>query len=145
MGSPRTGDYFGGRAAELAGIIVDPNVQQHGIGTHLVGEFVREHAPDRLTAYTRNPSVLRVLGNVGMIHDVLRHADPERVATTLEHATVHDGVLYHVDRYAPDGLYGTFDPATRQYNGEVLKERYAMLRNKNTALAVSVDLTGGER
>lgn len=145
MDSLHTGDYFGGRAAELAGIIVDPSVQQHGIGTHLVGDFVREHAPERLTAYTRNPSVLRVLGSVGMVDDVLQHDNPERVAETLEHATVHDGILYHVDRYAPDGLYVTFDPATRRYNGDVLLERYAMLSNKNTALAVSVDLTGGEQ
>lgn len=140
MGLPPTGDYFGDRAIELAGIIVDPRLQHKGIGTEIVQEFVRNHTADHLTAYTRNPGLLRVLGTVAGVADVL-----EARSITLPNATEHDGVTYHVGRYAPNGLYGSFDPADRTYNGQVLKHRATLLTNPHNALAVSVPLTNGER
>jgi len=142
--SLHTRDYFGNRAIELAGIIVDPNFQQSGIGLDIVKDFTDHHRFDRLVTYTRNPSVLRILGGVAMKHDVLSYDSPGHAARDIPHASVQDGVIYHINRYAPHGLYGGFDPATRKYNGQILKQRCEMLDNKNNALAVSVDLTGEE-
>lgn len=144
MVSQRTRDYFGDRAIELAGIIVDPDFQQSGIGLDIVKDFTDHHRFDRLVTYTRNPSVLRILGGTAMKHDVLSYDNPELAARDIPHASVSGGVIYHVNRYAPHGLYGGLDPATRQYNGQILKQRCRMLGNKNTALAVSVNLTEGK-
>lgn len=141
---PRTGEYFGGHAIELAGIIVDPRDQKHGLGLALVQQFIGQHRPDSLLAYTRNPAVLRIAGQVGDVSDVLTHDDPESVAELFPEPTIHDGVIYHVDRYAPGGLYGDFDPAERLYNGQVLKQRAVLLQNPNHALAVAVNLKGEE-
>jgi len=55
---------------------------------------------------------------------------------------MHDGIAYHIDRYAPTGLYGAFDPAGGGYNDQVLKERCELLTNPNNALAVAVALRG---
>ena len=135
------GDNFGGRAVELSGIIVDPSHQQHGIGTTFVQEFIATQRIDILTAYTRNPSILRVLEDVSHTDDVLAR-DPERVAEQLSYATVHNDIVYHLDRYGPNGLYGLFDPASRVYNGQILRERCELLDNPNNALAVAVHLKG---
>lgn len=95
-----------------------------------------------MTAYTRNPGVLRILGNIAGRQDVLFEENPDKVAERLAHASVHEGIVYHIDRYAPDGLYGSFDPADRKYNGVTLKEQAKLLQNPNHALAVLVELPG---
>jgi hypothetical protein len=102
-----------------------------------VREFTRQHPADYLTAYTRNPRLLRVLGAVAQTKDVLA-----RQSVALPDATVHDGIAYHIDRYAPTGLYGMFDPADGEYRGQVLKHRATLLTNSNNALAVAVALQG---
>jgi len=81
--------------------------------------------------------LLRVLGAVARTRDVLA-----RQSIALPHATMHDGIAYHIDRYAPTGLYGAFDPAGGEYNDQVLKERCELLTNPNNALAVAVALRG---
>jgi len=139
---PPTGDYFGSRAIELAGIIVDPDLQQKGVGTDIVREFVRDFSPERMIAYTRNPSILRLLGKISYVADVLAY-DLASIAVSVPHASVHDGYVYHIDRYAPAGLYGGEDPATRQYRERILKERCVLLENPNNALAISVNLKEG--
>lgn len=108
----------------------------------MVQEIIGQYSPNTITAYTRNPGVLRILGNVSSRHDVLTNENPEEIAAQLEHASVHDGILYHLDRYGPDGLYGSYDPADRTYNQKVLKEQAILLQNPNNALAVSVDIQG---
>ena len=95
-----------------------------------------------MTAYTRNPGVLRILGNISGRRDVLSQENPDKIAEQLAHASVQDSIVYHIDRYAPNGLYGSFDPADRKYNGVVLKEQAILLQNPNHALAVLVELPG---
>jgi hypothetical protein len=56
-------------------------------------------------------------------------------------AHCHNGIAYHLDRYGPNGLYGRDDPATREYNGRVLKERCVLLAEPGNALAVSVNVS----
>lgn len=102
-------------------------------------EFIRQQPADHLTAYTRNPKLLRLLGDVARLEDVLARSSIE-----LPNATENGGLTYHLDRYAPTGLYGSFDPADDEYNGQVLKHRAVLLDNPNNALAVSVPLTQGE-
>jgi len=132
-----TGGNFGDRAIELAGIVIDPSFQEKGTGTKLVREFTRQHSANHLTAYTRNPRLLRVLGAVAQTKDVLA-----RQSIALPNTTLHDGIAYHIDRYAPTGLYGMFDPADNEYDGQVLKTRATLLTNPNNALAVAVELAG---
>jgi hypothetical protein len=111
-----------------------------------VQEFIDIYSPEEMIAYTRNPSLLRVLGNVSLVSDVLECDSPEDTAAKVPHAALHkDGYLYHVGRYAPRGLYGSDDPANRLYNGDILKRRCTALEDKNTALAVLVTLNGDSK
>jgi hypothetical protein len=76
--------------------------------------------------------------------DVLVYDDPGITVDHIPHATLgEDGMLYHLGRYAPHGLYGSEDPAERPYNGVKLKERCKELEDKTTALAVLVEINGG--
>lgn len=135
-----TGDYFGGRAIELAGIIIHPDQQGKSLGSEVVGHFVKTEQPKQLVAYTRNPALLYAVGRACNVADVLTHDDPERTAASIPHATVEDdGNLYHLQRYAPHGLYGSYDPAQRTYNGRQLAERCKYLADPNNALAISVE------
>jgi hypothetical protein len=139
------GDYFGGQAIELAGIIIHPDIQKHPLrfGTQLISQFVAEERPSRLVAYTRNPALLRAVGNACHRADVLDYDDPEAVAASIPHATVEDdGYVYHEGRYAPDGLYRAFDPALRDYGGMPLSERCRILQDKVNALAISAETRG---
>lgn len=141
---PSTGDYFGGKAVELAGIIIHPRLQGQGIGTQLVNEYVDSAPAHTMISYTRNPSILRVLEEVSNTDDIINYPNAEQIADIIPHAEVTpDGYIYHLDRYAPNGLYGTYDPADRKYKGRVLKERCEELQNPNNALALAVDLRGG--
>lgn len=95
-----------------------------------------------MIAYTRNPALLKALGNACGQLDVLQATDP----TIIPHASVQpDNIAYHIGRYAPHGLYGNSDPADRTYNGTLLKERCKYLHDPTTALAVSTPTTGGAR
>lgn len=134
-----TGDYFGNQAIELAGIIVRPDLQKHHLGTQLVSEFIAEERPSRLVAYTRNPALLRAVGYACHRADVL-DGHTSALAATIPNATQEeDGYLYHIGRYAPSGLYGSFDPATRNYQGTPLAERCRLLKDATNALAISVE------
>lgn len=134
MHSPRTRGNFGAYAIELAGIMVDPMFQKSGIGTKMVKEFLTGQSCDYLTAYTRNPGVLRILGKVGCVNDIL----DQKPAIDMPYAIEYEGVTYHIGRYGPNGLYGEEDPADRMINGVVLKERCKLLVNPNNALALAV-------
>lgn len=129
------GDNFGSQAIELAGIIVDPDLQKKGIGSEIVQEFLDSNPAEHLCAYTRNPAILRILGAVTRQADVLL-----QLSSPLPHVSIHEGIAYHIDRYGPDGLYGSYDPASREYNGHVLKERCTLLEKPGNALAVSVNI-----
>ena len=139
---PLTRDVFGGRAIELAGIIVDPHDQKHGLGLYLVRHFVEQYQHEKLLTYTRNPGILRIVGEVSGTSDVLEHSNPELIADLLPQTAIDNGIIYHLDRYTPTGLYEGFDPADRLYNGQILKQRARLLQNPNHALAVVVNLKG---
>lgn len=141
--SPCIRSDFGGRAIELAGISVRSEYQKHDAGTQLVGSYIDVYHPEEVTAYTRNPSLVRLLERTTRREDILRHDNPEEVAATLDYATVGpDGHLYHIGRYGPDGLYGSYDPAVRPYGAVALMDQCILLQDKNNALAVSVSLRG---
>lgn len=135
-----TGDYFGGRAIELAGIIIHPNEQGQSLGSKMVGHFIEGERPKQLVAYTRNPALLYAVGRACDVADVLTHENPQHVVASIPHATLEDdGNLYHLQRYAPHGLYGSYDPAQRTYNGQQLVDRCKYLADPNNALAISVE------
>lgn len=138
--SPPIEDYFGGRAAELAGIIIHPSMQGRSLGSSLVESYIDDTRPNRLIAYTRNPALLRAVGRACAIANVLEHDDPEQVAETIPNATLKDdGHIYHIGRYAPHGLYGSYDPATRLYHGQRLTDYCRYLTNQNNALSISAE------
>ena len=65
------------------------------------------------------------------------------MASELPDASVAaDGNIYHIGRYAPDGLYGSYDPSTRDYLGTPLRDRCVMLSDPNNALALSISIQG---
>ena len=135
-----TRDYFGKRTVELAGIIVHPELQKHHLGTQLVSEFIAEERPSGIIAYTRNPALLRAVGHACRTADVLAYDNPEEVAAGIPHATSEeDGYVYHKERYAPAGLYGSSDPASREYQGVPLDERCELLKDPVNALAIAVE------
>ncbi|HEY5695358.1 MAG TPA: hypothetical protein VIQ80_00830 [Candidatus Saccharimonadales bacterium] len=135
-----TGDYFGGRAAELAGIVIHPNAQGCSLGTSLIESYIADTRPNRLIAYTRNPSLLRAVGHACAVADVLEHQYPHEVAASIPDATLaDDNYIYHIGRYAPHGLYGAFDPAQGTYNGQRLDQRCRYVTDPNNALAISVE------
>lgn len=133
---PRTGDNFGGAAIELAGIIVDPRLQNKKTGRGMVREFLDSNPTDHLSAYTRNPAILRILGTVARQADILLG-----LSHPLPNVSFHDDIAYHLDRYGPDGLYGSYDPASGEYNGRILKERCVLLEEPGNALALSVNVS----
>jgi hypothetical protein len=107
----------------------------------MVSHYISEARPSRLVAYTRNPSLLRAVGHACRCADVLSYdsGDALELAATIPNATLEsDDYLYHVGRYAPHGLYGTFDPAQRNYMGQPLMERAVLLDDPTNALVISV-------
>jgi GNAT superfamily N-acetyltransferase len=134
--SPLIGVYFGSRAVELAGIIVHPDHQKQHVGRDLVRDFVVTEQPSHLVAYTRNPALLRAVGHATRSADILTPS-----GLVIPHATLEDdGHSYHIGRYAPHGLYGSFDPAERDYQGVPLVEQCVYLNDSTNALAVSAEV-----
>jgi hypothetical protein len=134
--SPHIGTYFGSHAVELAGIIVHPDYQRHHLGSDLVRDFIGTEQPSHIVAYTRNPALLRAVGHASHSANVLVPS-----GFVIPHATLeNDGHSYHMGRYAPHGLYGSFDPARREYNGTPLADQYIHLKDPTNALAISVEI-----
>ena len=100
----------------------------------MVREFCDNEHPAYLAAYTRNPALLKAVGAGTRHPTVLRPS-----GLVVPHAqTMTDGHTYHIGRYAPQGLYGSFDPADREYQGQPLKQQCAFLQDPTNALAISV-------
>ena len=55
-----------------------------------------------------------------------------------------DGNIYHIDRFGPNGLYGTNDPAEQLYNDEIFMNKFIGLKNTCTALALAVKVKRGQ-
>ena len=107
----------------------------------LLGDFVEKMDVRILTAHTRNPSLLRALGNatggLGRVYPLEGQLSQDLV-TLMPYITQIDGIYYHVNRYGDDGLYGQSDPAERPVStGDLsLKSRFVGLENIGTALVV---------
>jgi len=105
-----------------------------------VSELIAEERPSGIVAYTRNPALLRAVGRACGQANVLDYDNPMELAANIPHATLEeDGHIYHIGRYAPDGLYGSFDPAKRNYRDVPLDERCELLKDEVNALAISVE------
>lgn len=130
-------------------MVFHPEHQNRGHGKEMVEGFIKDEQPEVIIGYTRNPSVVRMLAGATSRGDILAHADPQAIALEVPSATVGpDGHLYHIGRYAPHGLYGSYDPADRPLvrGGETsLREICTLLEDPNNALALSIDLRGEQR
>lgn len=124
----------------LCGIIVNPNIQQQGIGLELLKHFLYTEKPEYLGAYTRNPGVVRLMSKAACA-DAL---SPQfhNLSIQMPNSTPIDGKSYHIGRYGPNGLYGGKDPALGCYNGTPLVRSCPMLHDPNNALAILVPVNG---
>lgn len=145
------GAHFGNRAIELTGIVIDPEYQANGIGRALTEEIVAASKTRYLTAYTRNPSLLRILTHVGTVYPLC--SDPQLRAEALmlegaEPAYPNDSesVIYHFGRYGESGLYGVHDPAERCVgpSGQPLMVRFPELQDIAHSLVVVVETSQKE-
>lgn len=141
---PCIGGVFGNIAIELAGRVVQPAYQNQGIGTKLLQNYLLsvEDRPDIVTTYTRNPSVIkmlgRVCGGVVKVYPVSTDKTLAEIASRMDSATMIDNTLYHVNRYEPEGLFGGADPADRSLSpdGPPLKQQFKGLQSIRNALVI---------
>lgn len=136
-----TGHAFGGRAIELSGIAVDPEIQATGVGTAMLKSYMNQQEDvEYVTSYSRNPSILKLMQTCYQQTFPL-HDDEELHELTLlmPGAESINGVTYHVNRYGDDGLYGINDPADRPLKGDdmPLKEKFDELQHPGTALIIA--------
>jgi hypothetical protein len=109
----------------------------------LVRAYVAAERPQRLLAYTRNPGVLRILGDAADIPDVVASTDQALLVSIAPHVEVLNGAAYHLGRYGVEGLYGGADPADKHYGQQPLVDAYPPLKaNRSTALAVLAQVGG---
>lgn len=139
-----TRDYFGNRAIELAGRVVDPGLQGMHIGTTMLEKLVEYENPDMLVTYTRNPAILKMISYVcGSLFPLEDNTELASISKLMPNAYVaDDGVVYHLNRYGADGLFKGFDPADGPFDdtGIALKERFAHLQNLAHALIVTGEI-----
>ena len=134
------------RVLELQGVVVDPDVQGHDIATELVrarlgrtSMFGFKSEVRLVTAHTRNPAILRLLGKIagseGNVYPTGDAPELRKLALGIPDTSLgEDGIAYHVDRYPEGGLYGGEDP------GVALAGTFAGLANPRTALVVVADV-----
>ena len=136
---------FGGRAIELSGRAVHPNTQGRGIGTDMLAAFLMEHPTEYLATYTRNPAILRMMGSVATsLYPFDDSPELGQIASQMANATPHGNATYHLDRYAPGGLFQGGDPAlstiaTAPYT---LRQRFPILENERHALVITAKVKG---
>lgn len=107
----------------------------------MLGAYLLESDTRYLTTYTRNPTILRMMRTVAhTIYPINDDKRLEKLAQHMPHAEQPErGVVNHVNRYGPEGLYGVSDPAERPYfaDGPPLKGMYRGLQTVGTALIVA--------
>lgn len=125
---------------ELAGRVIAPEYQNRGIGTRMLTDMVLVNQPEHLVTYTRNPAIIAMMRRVcSEVLPIDLDTELTEVIENDRHATVIDGVRYHVDRYGPEGLFGGEDPANRsiEADGQPLKEIFPGLMSVRNALVVA--------
>jgi hypothetical protein len=135
-----TSDHFGNRAIELAGRVVHPDRQRLGIGTKMLGDFLRAHPAEMLVTYTRNPAVLKMIGHFALaIYPLATDDELAAVAADMTYVTQADGISYHLDRYDEGGLFQDDDPAdgVAATSPLSLKQAFPVLLNQRHALVVA--------
>lgn len=133
---------LGDRVIELSGIVIHPDFQNNGIGKKLVDDAIKHFKPEAITSFTRNPSVLRLLDDVSD-GDVFSNTNKLLSLSLPNVTTSSDGYNYHINRFAPNGLYGSNDPAEQLYKGEVFMNHFFELKNICSALALAIKVKKG--
>lgn len=140
-----TRDDFGGSALELAGRAVHPDMQGRGIGSGMLDRFLNTHPVEYLTTYTRNPAVLRMIGNVATsLYPLVDDPELYTIATQMSNAIPVEDATYHIDRYPPGGLFRGDDPADLAIatTPQPLKQRFALLESERNALVITAKING---
>lgn len=131
---------FGGRAIELAGQVIAPARQGEGVGRRMTERFLDTQPTEFMTAYTRNPALIKMMSRVAFdLYPLDDDPTLQQLAASMPHAAIHDNVAYHVDRYGSDGLFQGADPAESQLMTapDTLIERFTELKNIRTALVIT--------
>lgn len=144
---------FGNEAIEAAGIAVLPQFQRKGIAVTAFRALIEVEKPKYLTAYTRNPSLIKAVAETCGIGNTFPFNRENRLAgiaaTSMANATciIDDNgqQVFHENRYCMpgfSGLYGGDDPAelTLRYDGRSLKEEFTVLEHVGNALIVAATL-----
>lgn len=98
--------------------------------------------PRLLITYTRNPSVIKMIGRVcgglSNIYPCTPKPALRDVAVTMQHAEEVDNIACHVNRYDSSGLFGAADPADRSLmaSGPSLKAQFPCLASIRNAIIV---------
>lgn len=110
----------------------------------MLREAVREHEPQYLTTYTRNPAIVRMMESVvGGTYPIISNDKLKQIAQHMEGATVFDGAVYHINRYDESGLFKGEDPAGRQYEGRPFYDHFSGLQCARNALIIVSDARRG--
>src|SRR5688572_1011755 len=130
----------GGRAIELTGQVITPARQGEGIGRHMTDEFLDKQPTEFMTAYTRNPALIKMMSGVAIsLYPLDNDRSLQEMASYMPHATVQGDATYHIDRYGNDGLFQGSDPAKNRLATapQTLVERFTELKNIRTALVIA--------
>lgn len=132
---------FGGRAIELAGQVVKPDLQGQGIGVAMLNAYFDSRPSGSIvTAYTRNPSLAGAVERIaeGGIYPFDNNDELRHIATSMPHATIGGNAVYHRDRYDEGGLFHGVDPAEDTRSGPSFVQRFPEeLSNVRNALVIA--------
>lgn len=105
----------------------------------MLERLIKEQKPRYLATYTRNPAIIKMIARECSRLYPLDYDDTLLyMAQSMASATSLDGVVYHENRYSPDGLFVGDDPADRAIDeaGLSLKQRFPVLSSVRNALVI---------
>lgn len=110
----------------------------------MLRQYLAGSNDEHLLTYTRNPSVIKMLGRFcSSVYPLDLESDLESIAERSPYSSRRSERYYHINRYAHGGLFQGPDPAERTVDGvHPLFERFEPLRNKRNALIVVGKIEG---
>lgn len=105
----------------------------------MLEKLVEEYEPSYLMTYTRNPAIIKMLQKQSSeVYPLDKDEQLKQMALAMNYSVERDAV-YHIDRYAEEGLFRGEDPANSPVDesGESLKQKFTSLMSVRNALIVA--------